>query len=131
MAKTLLHALGISLAWNYSVLKNLRITIFNWFAAGRITAKKYEKEVPMSTYTIGGGNGGVLSINPNGNMGYNNSVPQTKQTLTIKITPANGGTIVQTFADEYGSSTDLHIIPDGLDFDRELGKIITMSKLKA
>jgi hypothetical protein len=26
---------------------------------------------------------------------------------------------------------ELYIIPDGIDFDRELGKIITVSKLKS
>jgi hypothetical protein len=50
--------------------------------------------------------------------------------MTIKITPANGGTIIQLQNTEYGTG-DLYIIPDGGDFDRELGKIITMSKLKA
>jgi hypothetical protein len=108
--------------------RNLRISILNWLAAGRITIVKDEK--PM-TYTIGGSSPGVLSINPNGNMGYaTGSAPQTSQTMTIKITPANGGTIVQIHVQEY-SAGELHIIPDGADFDRELGKIITMSKLKA
>lgn len=82
-------------------------------------------------YTIGGSSPGVLSISPNGNMGYSTgSAPQTGQTMMIKITPANGGTIVQMHVQEY-SQGELHIIPDGADFDRELGKIITMSKLKA
>jgi hypothetical protein len=50
--------------------------------------------------------------------------------LTIKITPANGGTIVQTQTGDY-VNVELYIIPDGIDFDRELGKIITVSKLKS
>lgn len=81
------------------------------------------------SYTLGGGSGS-LTINPNGNMGYNLGSTQTNQTLTVKITPANGGTIIQMQTSEYGGG-ELHIIPDGCDFDRELGKIITMSKLKA
>lgn len=81
-------------------------------------------------YTIGGSSG-VLNIAPNGNMGYNpGSSMQTGQTMMIKVTPANGGTIVQMHVQEY-SQGELYIIPDGADFDRELGKIITMSKLKA
>jgi hypothetical protein len=106
------------------VFKDLRVRIFNWFAAGRLTLT-YEKPKeynPMSTYTIGGGNLGALTINP--------STPQTSQTINIKVTPANGGTIVQVNTQEY-SVGELHIIPDGTDFDRELGKIITLSKLKA
>ena len=79
-------------------------------------------------YTIGGGQG-TINITPN--TGYNpGTSPQTSQTMTIKITPANGGTIVQMNLVEYGQG-ELYIIPDGADFDRELGKIITVSKLKA
>lgn len=111
------------------MLKNLRIAIFNWFAAGKLTLTKDKPQEynPMSTYTIGGG-GGSLTINPNSmNQGAS---PQSSQTLTIKVTPANGGNIIQLYTSEY-SSGDLYIIPDGADFDRELGKIITMSKLKS
>ena len=77
-------------------------------------------------YTMGGSNG---TVNLGPASGYS-SVIKTNQTMTIKITPANGGTIVQMLTDEYGQG-ELHIIPDGGDFDRELGKIITLSKLKA
>lgn len=119
------------------MLKNLRIKIFNWFAAGKITLTHNSQEYrSMSNYVVaGGGQGGSggLSINPNGNMIYNtgSSSMQNNQTLTLRITPANGGTIVQiNNSSEYGNS-DLHIIPDGSDFDRELGKIITMSKLRS
>jgi hypothetical protein len=108
------------------MFKRLRVAIFNWFAAGRLTLTMDTKDyISMaSTYTIGGGGAGMggLTINP--------STPQTSQTLTIKITPANGGTIVQMQTSDYGNG-ELHIIPDGTDFDRELGKIITMSKLRA
>jgi len=104
--------------------KNFRISILNWLAAGRITIEKDKK--PMS-YTLGGSQG-TININP---AGYGVAqTPQSSQTMTIKITPANGGTIVQMNLQEY-SNGELYIIPDGADFDRELGKIITMSKLKA
>jgi hypothetical protein len=112
--------------------KNFRISILNWLAGGRLTLTKFEKPQEqniMSTYTIGGGSG-TINISPNGNMGYNTNTPQNGQTLTIKITPANGGTIVTTQRDEYNGH-EFHVIPDGADFDRELGKIITMHKLKS
>lgn len=108
------------------MFKRLRVAIFNWFAAGRLTLT-YEQpqEYKMAnTYAIGGGGAGLggITINP--------STPQTGQTINIKITPANGGTIIQVNTQEY-SAGELHIIPDGTDFDRELGKIISFSKLKA
>jgi hypothetical protein len=116
------------------VLKNLRISILNWLAAGRIVIEKDRSQEykSMSTYTIGGGiagGSGPVLVNSNGNMMYNTSTPITAQTLTIKITPANGGTIVSTQVSD--NNYELHIIPDGSDFDRELGKIITVSKLKS
>jgi hypothetical protein len=108
--------------------RNLRISILNWLAAGRITIEKDKPKDHNMAYTIGGSQG-TININPN--MGYNpGSAPQTSQTMMIKITPANGGTIIQVNAQEY-SAGELYIIPDGSDFDRELGKIITMSKLKS
>ena len=112
--------------------KNFRISLLNWLAAGKIIIEKDKKtqENNKMSYTLGGTQAGTININPNGNMGYNTSSPQNNQTMTIKITPANGGTIVQMHTNDY-SNGELYIIPDGEDFDRELGKIITMSKLKA
>jgi len=62
--------------------------------------------------------------------------------ITFKITQANGGTII-TVTEEarrsensitlhgYGEREELYVIPDGVeDFDRELGKIITMHRMK-
>ena len=60
--------------------------------------------------------------------------------ITFKITQANGGTIVTVSEDprrenmitlsEY-QKEELYIIPDGVDdFDRELGKIITLHRMK-
>ena len=109
--------------------KNFRISILNWLAAGRITIEKDKKPQEYNmAYTIGGSQG-TININPN--MGYNpGAAPQTSQTMTIKITPANGGTIIQMNLVEYGQG-ELYIIPDGADFDREIFIIITISKLKA
>jgi len=104
--------------------KNFRISILNWLAAGRIIIEKDKK--PMS-YTLGG-TPGTININP---AGYGVAqAPQSSQTMTIKITPANGGTIIQMQTNDYNNG-ELYIIPDGSDFDRELGKIITMSKLRS
>jgi hypothetical protein len=106
--------------------KSWRIGVWNWLGAGKIslTADKPQEYTMANTYTIGGGGAGLggLTINP--------STPQSSQTLTIKITPANGGTIVQMQTSDFGNG-ELYIIPDGIDFDRELGKIITVSKLRS
>ena len=109
--------------------RNFRISILNWLAAGRIVIEKDKKtqENNKMGYTLGGVQNGTININPSG---YSTQSPQNSQTMTIKITPANGGTIIQMHLQEY-SNGELYIIPDGSDFDRELGKIITMSKLKS
>jgi hypothetical protein len=108
--------------------RNFRISILNWLAAGRITIVKDEKpqEYNNMSYTLGG-TAGTININPSA---YGTQSPQSNQSMTIKITPANGGTIVQMQISDY-TNGELYIIADGEDFDRELGKIITMSKLKA
>ena len=77
----------------------------------------------MSTYTIGGGTGYGVTL------GQTTQGPITGQTLTLKITPANGGSIISIANTNQAES--LYIIPDDADFDRELGKIITLNKLKA
>lgn len=128
MAKILQNGWAKLSAWNYCVFKNLRISILNWLAAGRLTIEKDKPKDYNMSYTLGAGNGS-LTINPNGAYGITQT-PQTSQTMTIKITPANGGTIIQMNTQEY-TQGELYIIPDGTDFDRELGKIITMSKLKS
>ena len=60
--------------------------------------------------------------------------------ITFKLTQANGGTIVTVTEDRRQENTitlagydreELYIIPEGVDdFDRELGKIITMHRMK-
>lgn len=74
------------------------------------------------SYTLNAGNGlDTITLG--------SSEPSYKNTMTIKITPANGGTIVNINTEQF-SGGDLYIIPDGADFDRELGKIITVNRLK-
>jgi hypothetical protein len=112
------------------VFKNLRIDIFNWFAAGKLTLTKEKPQeynlMSQSTYTLGGSGGyGGITINP--------ASPQMNVpvNLTIRIASANGGTVVSVINGDLGSADNLYIIPDDADFDRELGKIITMNKLKS
>lgn len=73
-----------------------------------------------------------LTINPTNKM----NLPG----ITFKITSANGGSII-TVTDENRRENqitlsgyereELYIIPDGVeDFDKELGKIITMHRMK-
>ena len=110
------------------MFKNLRIGILNWLGAGRIRIEQDKpQEFKMSnTYTIGGGGyngmGGIT-------LGPQTQGPITGQTLTLKITPANGGHIVSV--NDTNHNENLYIISDDADFDRELGKIITVTKLKA
>jgi hypothetical protein len=110
------------------VFKDLRIKIFNWFAAGKLTLT-YEKpqEYKMSTYTIAGGG---MGYNPGSiTLGPTTQGPITGQTVTVKITPATGGNIVSV--SNLNQTENLYIISDDADFDRELGKIITINRLKS
>ena len=60
--------------------------------------------------------------------------------ITFKIVQANGGTIISVIDNQRSENTitisgyereELYIIPDGVeDFDRELGKIITLHRMK-
>ena len=115
--------------------KDLRIKIFNWLAAGKMTLTydKPQEYIPtMSTYSLGGAGGGGygigagISINP-----YGNPIMNLPINLTIKIATANGGTVVSINNGNDHSKEELYIISDSADFDRELGKIITMNRLKA
>lgn len=115
------------------MLKNLRIKIFNWFAAGKLTLTKDKSEEykPMSqaTYTLGGSGSGYggITINPS----ISAPAMALPINLTIRVATANGGTIVSISNGEYGAKEELYIISNDADFDRELGKIITMNKLKS
>lgn len=54
--------------------------------------------------------------------------------INIGLTKANGGFIIQIHTNEYNSinKPDYYIIPDSAeDFDRELGKIISLHLLKS
>jgi len=78
---------------------------------------------------------------PLGGLTINTSNKMNLPGITFKITPANGGTII-TVTDEIRRENtisisggyereELYIIPEGVkDFDKELGKIITMHRMK-
>jgi hypothetical protein len=114
----------MSTAW-----KNFRIRIFNWLGAGKVTLKVDQpQEYTNMGYTLNAGatnwsNGGIDTITLGGNQ------HNFRNTITIKVTPATGGHIVSV--DSNANHNELHIIPEGTDFDRELGKIITLNRLKA
>jgi len=108
--------------------KQWRIRFFNWLGAGKLTLTQDQPQEykNVSAYTIGGG----LNYNPGSiTLGPQTQGPITGQTLTLKITPATGGHIVSV--SNMNQPENLYIIADDADFDRELGKIITMSKLKS
>ena len=87
----------------------------------------------MSNYVVGGGIG--VGQNWNNGITLTDSVAENrhnfKNTITIKVTPANGGHIVSVTSRENSGNEELHIIGEDADFDRELGKIITLNRLKA
>jgi hypothetical protein len=111
--------------------RSWRLRFFNWLAKGRIIL---EDEKLMSTQLYGTAQtslGQLHTVNLTSNNNMN--LPG----ITFKITSANGGTIISVNenAPQYtisgGGSEELYIIPDGVeDFDRELGKIITMYRMK-
>lgn len=103
--------------------KRIRLKFFNWLAAGRMTLTTNQSEDYQNmSYTLNAGTLDTITLG--------GSEPSYKNTITIKITPAQGGTIVNVNTEQY-TGGDLYVIPDGADFDRELGKIITMNRLKS
>ena len=105
-----------------------RLRFFHWLTQGQITIKE-EKLMSSSAYQSPYGQLQTAHIAGSNSM----NLPG----ITFKITSANGGTIISV--NESASSNtlsltnteELYIIPDGVeDFDRELGKIITMYRMK-
>jgi len=125
------------------IFADLRVRLLNWLAAPAKTkfTNAYKKEKEMSytmnspgqmTYTLGAGAGGISvapsqpTININGNAAINFSVAK-----------ANGGWVVQindhqnsVYFGQSAPQPQLYIIGEDADFDKELGKIVTMSCLK-
>jgi len=119
----------------YNVLfpkpRSWRLRFFHWLTQGRIILEE-ENKVATNAYQSAYGQLQTVTLaNPSSSM----NLPG----ITFKITSANGGTIISVneSSSSYtltanGSSEELYIIPDGVeDFDRELGKIITMYRMKS
>jgi hypothetical protein len=116
----------------YNVLfpksRSWRLRFFHWLTQGRLTIE--EEQVATNAYQSAYGQLQTVTLaNPSSSM----NLPG----ISFKITSANGGTIISVneSAPQYtisgGGSEELYIIPDDVeDFDRELGKIITMYRMK-
>jgi hypothetical protein len=50
--------------------------------------------------------------------------------MSIRIVPANGGTIISIRDENVVGNSDLYIIPESGDIGQEIGKIITLHYLK-
>ena len=119
--------------------RSWRLRFFHWLTQGRIILEE-ENKVTTKAYQSASGQtslGQLHSIQLAGQLAGTNNM--NLPGITFKITSANGGTIVtvsENTQHQYtlginGSSEELYIIPDGVeDFDRELGKIITMYRMK-
>jgi hypothetical protein len=118
------------------ISKRLRIQIFNWLGAGKLTLIDDTKENKMTH----GGAGNIYTAN-NG-LPWPDTNPAASLNLgssggiNLTVTPATGGWIVQINRSKYNVATDelqepqLYIVPEEQDLGVELGKIITMSCLK-
>ena len=138
------------------MFKNLRLAIFNWLGAGRLVIEKEKKlqEYTMgTTYTLGaGGAGGLIYNGGAGSFNYTTQPqPQVHNmnlipSINFNVAKANGGWIVQVNQAQttqqnvisltgLGSSDskppELYLIAEDAEFDKELGKIISMACLKA
>ena len=126
----------------YNVLfpkpRSWRLRFFHWLTQGRIILEE-ENKVATNAYQSASGQtslGQLHSIQLAGQLANTNNM--NLPGITFKITSANGGTIIsvnentpQYTLGANSSSEELYIIPDGVeDFDRELGKIITMYRMK-
>jgi hypothetical protein len=119
---------------------SLRIRILNWLAAPSRTqfTNNYKKETEMSTNTLTLGASAGYPVMTNVGAGYGNwnatdLLPDDKKInvqggVNFTVRKANGGWIVQI--NRFGVELDYYVIAEDADFDRELGKIITMSCLK-
>jgi hypothetical protein len=114
------------------MIRSWRLRFFHWLTEGKIII---EEENKVSTNIYGSGQSAygqlqTIKLTDNNNM----NLPG----ITFKITNANGGTIISVKEETQGYTLginggmdELYIIPDGVeDFDRELGKIITMHRMK-
>jgi hypothetical protein len=57
-------------------------------------------------------------------------IGENVNTVTIKITPANGGTIINVDPVDRGGRGDLYVVDSAKDLGVEIGQILTMHYLK-
>jgi hypothetical protein len=57
-------------------------------------------------------------------------IGENVSTVTIKITPANGGTIINVDPADRGGHGDLYVVDSAKDLGVEIGQILTMHYLK-
>ena len=110
------------------MFKKSRLRLANWLSGGRILFDKEENKAMTAIagqYTSAGialGNSsGLYTLGPQEPNVYINS------DITIRITHAVGGYIISI---QSGPIPKLYLIHEDADFDKELGKIITMSQLQ-
>jgi hypothetical protein len=123
------------------MFKDLRVRIFNWLAAGRLTLSYEEPK----QYTFAGI--GLPYNSATGQLNYNiNPQPQVpemnlaKSNINFNVAKANGGWIVQVNPAQSNTlnigglsntAAELYLISDDEEFDSALGRIVTTACLKA
>jgi hypothetical protein len=89
-------------------------------------------QTPQQTIDL---NGLLKTINASYNQVDENyfdeyDIGENVSTVTIKITPANGGTIINVDPADRGGRGDLYVVDSEKDLGVELGQILTMHYLK-
>jgi len=105
----------------------LKHRFFNWLSSNKfqIADSNEEKTVGTSSPYISAATMGPLTIN------LGQETTSIVVNTTLQIISANGGTIISIKNGHHSSTPELYIIPEDAEFDTELGKIITMSRLRA
>ena len=111
------------------MFKKSRLRLANWLSGGRIL---FDKEENKAMTAIAGqyASAGIALGNASGLYTLGAQEPNNvyiNSDITIRITHANGGYIISI---QSGPIPKLYLIHEDADFDKELGKIITMSKLQ-
>ena len=106
-----------------------RLRLANWLSGGRIL---FDKEENKAMTAIAGqyASAGIALGNASGLYTLGAQEPNNvyiNSDITIRITHANGGYIISI---QSGPIPKLYLIHEDADFDKELGKIITMSQLQ-
>lgn len=111
------------------MFKKSRLRLANWLSGGRIL---FDKEENKAMTAIAGqyASAGIALGNASGLYTLGAQEPNNvyiNSDITIRITHANGGYIISI---QSGPIPKLYLIHEDADFDKELGKIITMSQLQ-